>query len=1012
MFEKNINFSKAEEQVLEFWRTNKCFDESIKQSKSKEPFIFYDGPPFATGLPHYGHILSGTIKDTIGRFWHQQGYYVERRFGWDCHGLPVEYEIDKNLNITDRNQILEMGIAKYNDACKAIVMKYSSEWENTVLRMGRWVDFQGGYRTMDKSFMESVWFIFKQLWDRNKIYRGYKIMPFSTACKTPLSNFEANQNYKDVSDPSVLIAFPLLNPFKSRKVSLVAWTTTPWTLPSNCALVVNSSYKYDIFEYKGQFYVMHTNRISEYLKEFKVVDSCLGSELVDLEYSQPFDFFESFRAKKFFRVISGDFVSDSNGTAIVHCAPAFGEEDYKIFVAKNLISENDEVPCPVDENGNFTIGKYKGIYIKDLNKIVLEDIKDRVLMNARIVHSYPFCWRSDTPLIYKLVPSWFVKVKESHESLLKNNEKINWIPADVKYKRFHNWLAQSRDWAISRNRFWGTPLPIWVTDDYSDSICVGSVDELEALSGIRVTDLHRQYIDDIVIEKNGKVYKRVEEVLDCWFESGSMPYAQDNWPFSLNSNVLDLSKLNIKDENGYLKKYGFPAQFIGEGLDQTRGWFYTLHVISTLLFDQPAFENVIVNGIVLAEDGKKMSKRLKNYPSPDKIFTNYGADALRLYLISSPVVEAENLRFNENGVKEILKVLLIPWYNSLGFLMDCEDKDTVTEMDDWIKISFDNFCFKVNETTRNYKISSVLEYALKFIDDLSNWYIRMNRRALRSGAKLLKTLLTDFSIVMAPFAPFFSEYCYQSIRSCDSPISVHYCMYPKTSKSEHPFEQAKIVIEAIRHMREKYKLKLKRPLKSVKLVCNSENMSLLQSFVDVIQNECNLLEIIFEEESKFEFVTTVKPCFDSLKNDKETMKAKIDIIRNLSESQVSEILMAPIQINSYEVCKDDILVSKEFKEIEYSNVFDNFGVILDLEINDSIVELAEAREFYSFIQKLRKSSGLVIEDTVNVSIDSDYIKKVVSEKYPEVLFGEQGSLVAESQYQFNDDTLKVLLFKL
>lgn len=1012
MFEKNINFPKAEEEVLKFWNDNDCFAQSIEQSKENKPFIFYDGPPFATGLPHYGHILSGTIKDTIGRFWHQQGYYVKRRFGWDCHGLPVEYEIDKKLNITDRNQILEMGIAKYNDACKEIVMKYSSEWESTVSRMGRWVDFKKGYKTMDKSFMESTWFIFKQLWERNKIYRGFKIMPFSTACKTPLSNFEANQNYKDVSDPSVLIAFPLLKPFKNLDVSLVAWTTTPWTLPSNCALVVNETFKYDIFLYKGKHYIMHTNRIAEYFKEFTIVDSCVGSDLVDLEYSQPFDFFENLRSKKFFRVIADDFVSDGNGTAIVHCAPAFGEEDYRVFVNKGLITMNEEVPCPINENGTFTLGKYKGIYVKDLDKIILEDIKSRVLMNARIVHSYPFCWRSDTPLIYKLVPSWFIKVKDSHESLLKNNEKINWIPADIKYKRFHNWLAQSRDWAVSRSRFWGTPLPIWVTENYDDFICIGSINELEELSGVKVTDLHRQYIDDIVIEKDGKTYRRIDEVLDCWFESGAMPYAQDHWPFSLNDDLSDLSKLRLKADDGFLRKEGFPAQFIGEGLDQTRGWFYTLHVISSLLFDQPAFENVIVNGIVLAEDGKKMSKRLKNYPDPNVIFAKYGADALRMYLISSPVVEADNLRFNEAGVKEIMKVLLIPWYNSLSFLKDCENGDSVTEMDDWIQVSFDNFCFNVNETTRNYKLSPVLDYALKFIDDLSNWYIRINRKSLRSGSKLLRKLLSDFSIVMAPYSPFFAEYCYQSTRSEDSPLSVHYCMFPVTEKSEHTFEKAKIVIEGIRHMREKYKLKLKRPLKSATIVCIDSSSSTLKSYVDVIQSECNLLDIIFEDESKFEFVTVIKPCFDSLKNDKDNMKSKIEAIRNLSDSQVSQIIESPIIVNGLSICKDDLLITKDFKGIEFSNTFEGFGIIFDVEINESIIELADAREFYSFVQKLRKSSGLVVEDTVNVSIDSDYLKRVVSAQYPEVVFGSNGKEVAESQHLLNDAAVKVVLYKL
>lgn len=1007
MFEKNINFPKAEEKVIEFWKSSDSFKVSIEDSKGKPDFIFYDGPPFATGLPHYGHILSGTIKDTMGRFWHQQGFHVERRFGWDCHGLPVEYEIDKQLNITDRQQVLDMGIDKYNEKCRSIVMKYSSEWENTVTRMGRWVDFKGGYKTMDKSFMESTWFIFKQLWIRNKIYRGYKIMPFSTACKTPLSNFEANQNYKDVSDPSVLIAFPLINQLKNLDVSLVAWTTTPWTLPSNCALIVNESFKYDIFEYKGKNYVMHTERISEYFKDIKIIDSVMGSELVTLEYSQPFDFFEHLRSKGFFRIISADFVSASNGTAIVHCAPAFGEDDYNTFVSKGLINQNDEVPCPVDENGNFTLGKYKGIYVKDLDKIILQDIKERVLMNNRIVHSYPFCWRSDTPLIYKLVPNWFVRVADSHEALLRNNEKINWIPEDIKYKRFHNWLAQSRDWAISRNRFWGTPLPIWTTEDYSDMICIGSIAELEQLSGKKVDDIHREFIDDIVIEKEGKKYRRIDEVLDCWFESGSMPYSQDHWPFSLKNIESGLENFSISNE--HLKKDGFPAQFIGEGLDQTRGWFYTLHVISTLLFDKPAFQNVIVNGIVLAEDGKKMSKRLKNYPDPSLIFHNYGADPLRMYLLSSPVVEAENLRFSEEGVKEVLKILLIPWYNSLSFYMECESGEQSIEMDSWIISSFDDFCYNVTNTMKNYKINPVLGFALKFIDDLSNWYIRINRKALRTGSNLLRKLLRDFSVVMAPFVPFFSEYCYQTVKYEGDPSSVHHCMYPETKPSKHPFDSAKKVIESIRQMREKLKLKLKRPLKAVTIVGKDEITGVLENFIDVIQNECNVLDIVFENEDKYKFTISVKPYFDKI--DKENKKKKIEAIRRVTQDDISKLVEGSLDLGDVVIYKSEVILVKEFVGVKNSETFDDFGVIIDTEINETIEDLANAREFYSFVQKLRKSSSLSMNDTVNVCIENDYLKRVVLEKYEDFTFGNEGKKVGESEYVFEEKPYKITLFK-
>lgn len=1007
MFRKNISFPEAEEEVIRFWKENESFEESNRQSKDRAPFIFYDGPPFATGLPHYGHILSGTIKDTIGRFWYQQGFKVSRRFGWDCHGLPVEYEIDKKLNITDRRQILEMGIDKYNEECRSIVMKYSSEWESIVTRMGRWVDFKGGYRTMDRQFMESTWFIFKQLWTRNKIYRGYKVMPFSTACKTPLSNFEANQNYKDVSDPSVLVVFPLLKLFRGMEVGLIAWTTTPWTLPSNCGLIVNRSFRYDIFEHRGSYYAVHTDRVDSYFKDARIVDSCLGSDLVGLEYSQPFDFFENLRAKNFFRVISADFVSDSDGTGIVHCAPAFGEEDYRVFVLHGLIRENDEVPCPVDENGCFTLGRYKGIYVKDLDKIVLQDIKERVLMNNRIVHSYPFCWRSDTPLIYKLVPNWFVRVRESRDTLLKNNEMINWVPKDIKYRRFHNWLAQARDWAVSRNRFWGTPLPLWTTENYEDVICIGSVSELESLSGQKVEDIHRQHIDDITISRNGKTYRRVDEVLDCWFESGSMPFSQDHWPFCLGDGV---TKICLGDTSQPLTKDGFPSQFIGEGLDQTRGWFYTLHVISSLLFDSPAFENVIVNGIVLAEDGKKMSKRLKNYPDPSEIFSKYGGDALRMYLISSPVVEAENLRFNETGVREIMKVLLIPWYNSLSFLMECKRADQATGMDDWIVASFNNFCFSVTTSVKSYRLSGVLDYALKFIDDLSNWYIRINRKAIRSGANLLAKLLEDFSIVMAPFTPFFSEYCYRSISTSGS--SVHHCMYPVATLSSHPFEKAKNVIESIRQMREKLKLKVKRPVKSVTIVCSDSLRDTLTSFVDVIEGECNILDVLFENESKFAFRTTARPFFESLKSDRSTMKAKIDAIRSLSDSQIAEVIGGYVEANGIKIKKEDVILTREFVGVMNSETFGEFGLVVDDEINDEIAELADAREFYSFVQKLRKSSGLSANDRACVGISNSYIKDIVSKKYPDVAFGDEGIKVAESSYLLDGKPAPVDLYRL
>lgn len=1019
MYDKDISFPEIEEKVLEFWRRTDAFEKCKELSKDHKEYIFYDGPPFATGLPHYGHLLGGTVKDTIGRFAFQQGFRVDRRFGWDCHGLPVEYEIDKKLKITDRKQVLEMGIDKYNEECKGIVMKYSKEWERTVERMGRWVDFADGYRTTDSSFMESTWFIFKSFFEKNKIYRGYKVMPFSTACKTPLSNFEANQNYKDTSDPSILVSFPLCNKFKGLSAEMVAWTTTPWTLPSNCLLIINESFNYSLVEYNGRNLILHEERVAEYFKNAKIIEVFKGTELLNLEYSPPFKFYESLRSRGFFRIISAEFVSCGNGTAVVHCAPGFGEEDYNTCVSNGLIDENGEAPCPVDENGCFTLEPYAGIYIKDLDPIIIKDIKDKILMKGRIIHSYPFCWRSDTPLIYRLVPNWFIKVKEARDSLLKNNELINWIPEDIKYKKFHNWLEQCRDWAVGRNRFWGTPIPIWATPDYSSLICVGSLAELEKLSGSKVTDLHREYVDEIIIRKDGKEYRRVEEVLDCWFESGSMPYSQGHWPFSTQTSG-DVGNFDSLEPPRV-------ADFIGEGIDQTRGWFYTLHVISTLLFDRPAFKNVLVFGIVLSENGTKMSKRLKNYPDPHEIFDELGADSLRLYLINSPVVLAENLRFSRAGVVEITKNLLIPWRNSLCFFMDCCklsktncSLNSTHLMDAWIACSVSNLNCSLKEAGNTLCLNKVAPLALKFIDDLSNWYIRIGRERLRSGEGILGFVLIEFATLMAPFVPFFSEYSYQAVKTQlagnNWPVSVHHRMFSESARSAHPFEKAKNVIEGIRQMREKLRIKLKRPLKCATIVASTEHINLLTEFETIVKQECNILKINYEEEIKYQFRTAVKPLFEALKIEPASMKSKIKAIREMNEEKARDLLSGPIDINGTKIERKEVILEREFIGIDgpeqVSRMFGEFGVILNLCVDNEIEDLTEAREFFSFVQKQRKAAGLKIEDDVAVWIEAEEIRRIVGQIYPDVQFGKSGQVVGASEYIHKGTNYRVELFRM
>ncbi|KAI6654163.1 Isoleucine--tRNA ligase, cytoplasmic [Oopsacas minuta] len=661
----NINFPTEEESILKFWREINVFEQQLALSKDRPRYTFYDGPPFATGMPHYGHILAGTIKDVVTRYATANGFYVERRFGWDCHGLPVEYEIDKTNNILGPADVEKMGIDVYNAKCRSIVMRYASEWEKIVERMGRWIDFKNDYKTMYPWFMESIWWVFKQIYEKGMVYRGFKVMPFSSACHTPLSNFEAGQNYKEVVDPAIIVTFPLET---DPDISLIAWTTTPWTLPSNLAVCVHPDFCYvkvrDIK--RGKTYIMMEDRLCILFKkeeDYEIIEKFQGQKLFGLRYIPLFKYFEKLRSdnpnKGAFRVLTDTYVTSSEGTGVVHQAPGFGEDDYRICLANQVFLKDEGVVCPVDESGLFTleITEYAGVYVKDADKKIIKQLntEGRLIQNSSVKHNYPFCWRSETPLLYKAVPSWFIRVQDIIPKLLENNRNSYWVPEFVQERRFHNWLESSRDWAISRNRYWGTPMPIWTNADFSEVVCVGSIQELEELSGAKVTDLHRENIDHIEIpsKRGGPNLKRISEVLDCWFESGSMPYAQAHYPFDKRKQFDTI----------------FPADFIAEGIDQTRGWFYTLLVISTILFGKAPFKNLVVNGIVRASNGQKMSKKLKNYPDPMLIVDKFGSDALRLYLVTSPCVRGEDMKFREEGVRDIIKDVFLPWFNAYRFLV-------------------------------------------------------------------------------------------------------------------------------------------------------------------------------------------------------------------------------------------------------------------------------------------------------------------------------------------------------
>lgn len=1011
-----------------------------------QEFTFYDGPPFATGLPHYGHILAGTIKDVVTRHAVMSGKHVERRAGWDCHGLPVEYEIDQKLNITHRDQVLEMGIDKYNETCRSIVTRYTKEWESTVTRLGRWIDFENDYKTMDPTFMESVWWVFRQLFDKDLVYQGYKVMPFSMACGTPLSNFEAGLNYKDVRDPAVVVNFPLAG---DEAVAFVAWTTTPWTLPSNIALCVHPTMDYVKIEDKktGNKYVLSKGRLPQLYpimnnkkkwkpdkagEHFEVLDSMKGADLVGRQYKPIFDYFVGTPGSdQYFRVVSDNYVTDDAGTGIVHQAPAFGEDDYRVCLAHGVIAKGEDLPCPVDGNGCFTeqVPPVAGKNVKDADDTLIKLLKEsgRLVQKDNLDHSYPFCWRSDTPLIYKAVPSWFIKVEEIRDKIVANNNKTYWVPNQVKEGRFHNWLVDARDWAVSRNRFWGTPIPIWASEDMSEVVCIGSIDELADLSGVRVDDLHRETVDKIEIpsKKNpGTVLRRIDEVFDCWFESGSMPYAQQHYPF----------------ENKERFEKGFPADFIAEGLDQTRGWFYTLMVLATALFDKPAFKNLIVNGLVLAGDGKKMSKRLKNYPDPNLVISKYGADALRLYLINSPVVRAESLKFQEAGVLGVVKEVFLPLYNAFRFFLQNVErweessgkfvpsvhkvKATTNATDIWISAATQGLIKYVHEEMAAYRLYTVMPALVTFVTQLTNWYVRLNRDRLKglegddaeaeaeaeTGLQVLYDVLLDVTMLMAPFTPFITEYFYQELRKmqpsykdradgggASNPVmpgksdSVHYLPLPKYDESRlneeavQAMEALQAIVELGRNAREKRNISLRTPIKSVVVVLRNPSQVVVDGITGPLKtyilSELNAWDFqVIPKENEHDWVTlSLIPDFKILgKKLGKNMKAAKAKITGLTHDEAVAALdsgsleVEGVAINTKTEVVSKLSFSKESEEWEATPSQEgDIVVAIDCTQDEAILSAGKSRELINHVQQLRKAAGLDLKDTVEVFFDEE-----------------------------------------
>ena len=984
-----FSFVEMEHDILKLWQETDAFQQSLANTQGKKPYIFYDGPPFATGLPHHGHLVASTIKDVVPRYWTMKGRYVMRRFGWDCHGLPIEHEIDKQLGMSAQDAVEKLGVAGYNDECRAIVQRYVKEWRHTITRIGRWIDFDNDYKTMDAWYMESVWWVFKQLWDKGLIYQGVKVVPVSTALGTPLANFEATSNYQDVQDPAITVLLKLLE----EDTHLAIWTTTPWTVPSNLAVCVGDDIEYSLVvdEESGKQIYLATERLDQYQgdSEFRVVKTLLGKDLVGRRYEPVFDYFADKADEGAFVVISGDYVTTDSGTGLVHQAPAFGEEDYKAFQAAGL----EAFACPVSLHGEFTdeVPDFAGRHVKEADKDIISALKAKGALYRQdvIQHSYPYCYRSDTPLIYRAIPSWYVRVTAFKDNLKAANEQINWVPEHIKYGRFGNWLDGAIDWAISRNRVWGTPLPVWVNDETGKALCVGSIDELYDYTGVRVDDLHREHVDDLTFQVEGEpgTYRRIEEVLDCWFESGSMPYAQLHFPFE-NEDVFNA---------------GFPAEFIAEGLDQTRGWFYTLTVLGGALFDQPAFRNVIVNGMVMAEDGKKMSKSLRNYTPPDELMETYGADALRLYSINSGLVRGEEQRFADSGVRDMVRRALLPWYNAYSFLRTYAEIDEWSPqkgqfegdniLDQWIMSRLQTLKNTVATEMEGYRLYNVVPGLFAFIEDLTNWYIRLNRGRFWgediSADKIaaystLYEVLMELSKVMAPFAPFLSEHLYQSLAQLAGqpaqPNSVHLCDYPEAEAVkvkpglETAVERMQQVILLGRQKREEVKVGLRTPLSRLTIV-NSDAALLedMRSLEGYVRDELNVQSVEYSADESAYIELYAKPNFPLLgKRLGKRMKAFAGVIANLDIGQISELqnncdIQLTVAGESETFSSEEIQVQQQARAGTNTVSNRQIAVDLDCQLTPELIRGGYAREVVNRIQRARKDQGFDVSDRIAVT---------------------------------------------
>ncbi len=984
--ENSPNFPKIQEDILSFWEENQTFLKSL-DNKNKKEVVFYDGPPFPTGKPHHGTVLVSFIKDMIARYHTMNGYIVPRVWGWDCHGLPVETQAEKLLDINDKKEIeTSIGIEKFNDCCHDIVSNNNDSWREYVKEMCRWVDYENAYKTMNTPFMESVLWAFKECYNKGLIYQDYRVTPYCYRCETALSISDTRESdsTRPRQDTWCIAKFKTEEILNHKPVYLLAWTTTPWTLFSNMALAVNEEFEYAYVEVENEIYILGKSVLNKFNKilgdEPNIIKICKGKELVGIQYEPLIEYFIEKKLEGAFKVISADFVELDEGVGIVHIAPAFGEDDYWACKANNI-----PLVCPVDEKGRYTeqVIDFAGRNVIEANLEVLKFLKakNKVILDGTLVHNYPHCWRCKTPLIYKAMDAWYFSVEKIKDRLIECNEEINWIPENVKHGRFGKWLENARDWNISRNRYWSTPIPIWECSICHERKVLGSIEEIEQVSKIKLHDLHRQYMDKVKFKcKCGGTMERVPEVLDCWFESGSVPFAQKHYPF----------------ENKEWLENHLPADFIVEYTGQIRCWFYYLHVLSVALFDKPAYKNCIVHGTILAKDGKKLSKSSKNYSDPLELMKKYGTDAFRLYLYRSNAIIMNDLLFDEKGIKEQVQQVLLPLYNCVSFfnsyaILDKFEPTKVTEpnsnneLDKWILAKL--YCTEkeITKSMNKYQIDKFVEPIVNLIDGLSAWYLRRSRRRFwdseftldkKNAYETTYYVLVNICKLLAPVAPIISEYLYKNLTGSESVHLSNWCYIAEKYENQQILEETEVIqriISLTRNLREKENIKIRQPLSNIEIAFTKDYRSIVNKFKEIICEEVNIKDIRIlkdvEEIANVEYLPNFKTLGPKYgKNIKE--------VENLIRNKKFEICENGYKLSNGEFIElEDLIVRYTSKTNDIVTKDNDIVLKLNTVLTDELKQEGLAREIVRNIQDGRKGLNLEISDRIKIDIESNLQEK-------------------------------------